>query len=214
MFDLDCGQQTWYLKPTLYIKIVYGIFSAIYFIYLCVLCHMTSDIFYSKITKSNFNLALSILIFLIFSLGTLLIFYFKVLPNFKFLVLLLTIITIVIEIILVLVYIIKYKSEKREYNTYLDGLAYVFIHANSPEVQYFYKKVKADIVDPNDPDFYENHRKYFDNRNTGAAETLIGLFIPWIILHCLCIIVAHTSGEDGYNAIDNTPIDSSATKFG
>ena len=199
--DPDFGIRTWYLKPTFFLKIIWGLLSIAALIYLIVLLWMDMDPFFPKACGTNqFSLALFLFLFIVLSsIGNV----FYIFKNFGFLqkikryltkILYVAAVTTGISMILAISYAGAFGTQKHEEDAHTKIMLYYFSHPTSDEAKWLSKHLDNGSVTA--------FRDYADHRCTGAGEVILGMIIPWFILQCVLLFIFLK--EDEYEEFGNT----------
>lgn len=194
--DPDFGIRTWYLKPSFYFKLLWGILSLSIVIYNIVLCWMTFDSYFNRAVGTGpGTLAIFIFIFVIISIAGNVITMFKLIPRFHNIILYASCGTTVFTMILGIIYASVFGNNTYEDKADQKAFSYLFKYPNNPETIWFKKHIAGSDVGA----LYD----YCDRRCTGAGEALLGLLITWFILQCFLLFVYLQENElAGYAATE------------
>lgn len=181
--DLDFGVKTWYLRPTFLIRVIYIVISVGIIISLYRTCDLLSDeVFKESVAKTPLVIATFLAIAMITSLLSFILFVFKIVPEYQFVTLLVTLISSVIYIVLLLIFVFMCCSESKCLLAQEKVSEYLNMNEESKEIQEFVKK--NEIVLPATSS-NEKIIEYCRERTTNLSKVIFGTSIFWLIITVL-----------------------------
>ena len=178
--DLDFGVKTWYLRPTFLIRVLYIIVSVGITIHLFVACSLLSDdIFEKSVTKLSLVLASFLAISMIISLIFFILFIFKIVPEYQYISLLVTLISSVVYMILCIIFTFTCCSDSK-CNTAQEKLS-DFLNKNTQSngVKEFISKNNITMPCTQKD---EAIIAFCKARTTGLSKGTLGSSIAWLIV--------------------------------
>ncbi|KAH0793740.1 hypothetical protein GPJ56_002292 [Histomonas meleagridis] len=199
VFDPDFGISSWYLKPTFFLKIVCGIISGAFLIYLIILDVMVNDVFFPvACTGTPRNIAITITIFLLLICILYPIYAFKF-GQYKVYGLIGFSVFAVIILVLSISYAVSFAGSQVFDKYYEKAMTYASTHPKESRTDYFKEATKYELA-TSDLERRKSCLTYFNNRLHDAGEIVLGLSVTCFILFVLVEGVFYIKGES-YQAL-------------
>lgn len=200
MFDLDFGIKTWYLKPSFYVKVVCGILSLSFIVYLIVLESKVNDIFFPTACSGvPRNLVAAIIFFLIMT-AAMCVVYFKKLLQYKLYATIAFICSEILILVLCISYSASFHGSSNFDKYYRKAMDYTLLNPNDKSVDYFRSKTNYDKAS-GEIERRELCYSYLHQRLGGACLTIIWLSLTWFITFSFVILDSYMR-EESYDQIE------------
>ena len=197
--DLDCGQRVWYMRPSFYLTIVWGIFSLACVIFGSLAAARLRDPFFPKACSAvPGNLMIAMLFFFILSILAMLWVIFPIVPEIEvlrlgpFTIMNLKVFANVgcstLFLFLLIGEVIKYGTQDSEVRFHAQGVLYYHLHPKNTESIWFADKTACEEGEA----MVGECAKYFDYRGTKITGGMLGISVPWFLLNGYLVIKAMT----------------------